>query len=221
MNQQNTQSRRIAISLAAALASVSVLIGTSSFKPAYGQEGMAPSQQTEAVATLAGGCFWCTEAVFERMKGVSDVVSGYIGGTVPNPTYEQVTGKRTGHAEAVEVYYDPSVVTYEEILEVFFKTHDPTTLNRQGNDFGPQYRSAVFYHSPEQKLATEQYIQKLEAAREFRGKIVTEVAEASRFWEAEAYHQDYYRKNPTAGYCRAVVSKKVKKFNNLFQDKKK
>jgi peptide-methionine (S)-S-oxide reductase len=178
-------------------------------------------EKQESIATLAGGCFWCTEAVFEQMKGVSDVVSGYIGGHVPNPTYEQVCSKRTGHAEAVEVYFDPSVVTYEEILEVFFKTHDPTTLNQQGEDRGPQYRSVVFYHNEEQKLAAQKFIEKLETQREFRGRIVTEVVEAPRFWEAEAYHQDYYRKNPTKGYCRAVVSKKVKKFNNLFEDKKK
>lgn len=221
MNHHKSQRCRTFAQWATSLAFLVGLLGAQASQSAYGQAG-GTEKQPEAVATLAGGCFWCTEAVYEQMKGVREVVSGYIGGTVPNPTYEQVLTKRTGHAEAVEVYYDPSVVSYEEILEVFFKTHDPTTANQQGNDFGPQYRSVVFYHDEQQKLETQQYIKKLETQqREFRGKIVTEVVKADRFWEAEEYHQDYYRKNPTAGYCRAVVSKKVKKFNNLFKDKKK
>ena len=238
MKQQKTRSVRPVCSATTSLAFFLALIGLqcsaivhaqtpkSPFgEPGAGMPGEARSggadTQSGAVATLAGGCFWCTEAVFEGMKGVNEVVSGYIGGTVPNPTYEQVCEKRTGHAEAVEVYYDPTIVSFEEILEVFFKTHDPTTANRQGNDFGPQYRSVVFFHDAEQEMATKKYIAKLEAEREFRGKIVTEVVKADRFWEAEEYHQDYYKKNPTAGYCRAVVSKKVKKFNDLFEDKKK
>jgi methionine-S-sulfoxide reductase len=221
MNQLKVPPRRSFATRVATYTFVLFLAGTLSSPLVCAQDGMAPASPKEAVATLAGGCFWCTEAVFERMKGVNEVVSGYIGGSVPSPTYEQVSAKRTGHAEAVEVYYDPSIVSYEEILEVFFKTHDPTTPNRQGNDYGPQYRSGVFYHNEEQKLATEKYIAKLQADREFRGKIVTEVTKASRFWEAEDYHQDYYRKNPAAGYCRAVVSKKVQKFNHLFEDKKK
>lgn len=173
----------------------------------------------EQVATFAGGCFWCTEAVFERMEGVNDVLSGYIGGTVPNPTYEQVCTKRTGHAEAVEIYYDPSKVTYEELLEVFFKTHDPTTLNKQGADEGPQYRSSVFYHNEEQKKATEKYIEKLNDSGEYDRKIVTLLEKATTFYPAEEYHQDYYRKNPNAGYCRVVVAAKVRKFNRNFGDK--
>ena len=173
----------------------------------------------EAVATLAGGCFWCTEAVFERMQGVNDVVSGYIGGHVNNPTYEQVCGKKTGHAEAVEIRYDPAVTTYEELLEVFFKTHDPTTLNRQGADAGPQYRSSVFYHNDEQKKAAEKYIQKLNESGEYRTKIVTLLEKATKFYPAEEYHQDYYRLNPNAGYCQAVVKNKVRKFNREFGDK--
>ena len=189
--------------------------------PAASDTGAETGTDSETVATLAGGCFWCTEAVFEQMKGVTDVVSGYIGGSVPNPTYEQVTGKRTGHAEAVEVYYDPDVVTYEEILEVFFKTHDPTTPNQQGYDYGPQYRSVVFFHNEEQEATAKAIIKKLDAKQEFPNPIVTEVVKADRFWLAEDYHQDYFRKNPTAAYCRGVVSKKVKKFNSLFEDKKK
>ena len=173
----------------------------------------------EAVATLAGGCFWCTEAVYERMVGVNDVVSGYIGGHVPNPTYEQVCGKKTGHAEAVEIYYDPSKTTFEELLEVFFKTHDPTTLNKQGHDEGPQYRSSVFYHNPEQKAAAEAYIKKLNESGEFDSPIVTQLEEATTFYAAEEYHQDYYRRNPYAGYCQAVVRNKVRKFNREFGDK--
>ncbi|MDB4770564.1 peptide-methionine (S)-S-oxide reductase MsrA [bacterium] len=171
----------------------------------------------EAVATLAGGCFWCTEAVYERMRGVNDVVSGYIGGHVKNPTYEQVCGKLTGHAEAVEIYYDPSKTTYEELLEVFFKTHDPTTLNRQGADQGPQYRSAVFFHDDKQKELAKKYIAKLNADGD--GPIVTTLEPASKFYAAEEYHQDYFARNPNAGYCRAVVRNKVRKFNREFGDK--
>lgn len=173
----------------------------------------------ETVATLAGGCFWCTEAVFERMEGVNDVISGYIGGTVPNPTYEQVCGKKTGHAEAVEVYYDPTKVTYEELLEVFFKTHDPTTLNKQGADEGPQYRSSVFYHDEEQRAAAEKYIKKLGESGEYDRKVVTQLEKATTFYPAEEYHQDFFRRNPNYGYCRAVVVPKVRKFNRNFGDK--
>ncbi|MEM0924550.1 MAG: peptide-methionine (S)-S-oxide reductase MsrA [Planctomycetota bacterium] len=173
----------------------------------------------EAVATFAGGCFWCTEAVFERMEGVKDVVSGYIGGTVPNPTYEQVCSKKTGHAEAVEIVFDPSKTTYEELLEVFFKTHDPTTLNRQGADEGPQYRSSVFYHSEEQKAAAKKYIEKLNDSGEYKRKIVTLLEEATVFYPAELYHQDFFQKNPNHRYCRAVVVDKVRKFNRTFGDK--
>lgn len=177
------------------------------------------SDSKEAVATLAGGCFWCTEAVYERMKGVNDVVSGYIGGHVENPSYEQVCAKNTGHAEAVEIYYDPQRTNFQELLKVFFKTHDPTTLNQQGNDRGPQYRSAIFYHSDEQKKIAEAYIKQLDASGEFRSPIVTTLEKASKFYPAEEYHQDYYRRNPNAGYCRVVVREKVEKFNKSFKDK--
>ena len=173
----------------------------------------------ELLATFAGGCFWCTEAVFERMEGVNDVMSGYIGGTIPNPTYDQVCGKKTGHAEAVEIYYDPSKVTFEELLEVFFKTHDPTTLNQQGPDKGPQYRSSVFFHDQEQKKAAEKYIKKLDESGEFERKIVTLLEKATTFYPAEEVHQDFFRRNPNYGYCRAIVATKVRKFNRNFGDK--
>ncbi|MDA9856734.1 peptide-methionine (S)-S-oxide reductase MsrA [Rubripirellula sp.] len=173
----------------------------------------------EAVATFAGGCFWCTEAVFERMEGVKDVVSGYIGGHVPNPTYEQVCGKKTGHAEAVEIVFDPNKTTYEELLKVFFKTHDPTTKNRQGADVGPQYRSAIFFHSDEQKEGAKKFIEKLNASGEYRRPVVTTLENATKFYVAEEYHQDYFRLNPYAPYCQAVVKNKVRKFNREFGDK--
>jgi len=176
-------------------------------------------QKTEATATLAGGCFWCTEAVFERMQGVKDVVSGYIGGTVPNPTYEQVCSKTTGHAEAIEIVYDPNQTTYEELLEVFFKTHDPTTRNKQGADEGPQYRSAVFFHDEEQKKIAEKYIAKLNESGEFNSPIVTTLEKATKFYPAEEYHQDFYRRNPNYGYCQFVVRNKVRKFNREFGEK--
>ncbi|TWT82299.1 Peptide methionine sulfoxide reductase MsrA 2 [Planctomycetes bacterium CA13] len=176
------------------------------------------NQPTQSVATVAGGCFWCTEAVYERIAGVGDVVSGYIGGQVPKPNYTQVCTGRTGHAEAVEVYYDPSVRSYEEILEIFFKTHDPTSLNRQGNDKGTQYRSAIFYHDEKQKEIAEKYIQKLNDSGDFDRDIVTTLEPATKFYPAEEYHQDYFRRNPNAGYCRAVVRNKVRKTNRTFGD---
>ncbi|WP_197231048.1 peptide-methionine (S)-S-oxide reductase MsrA [Novipirellula artificiosorum] len=177
------------------------------------------TKPAEAVATLAGGCFWCTEAVYERIDGVGDVVSGYIGGQVVNPNYTQVCTGRTGHAEAVEVHFDPSKRTFEEILEIFFKTHDPTTLNRQGPDTGTQYRSGIFYHNQEQKQIAEKYIEKLNQSGEFNRPIVTKLEPATVFYPAEEYHQDYYRRNPNAGYCQMVVRNKVRKTNIEFRDK--
>ncbi|MEM9585679.1 MAG: peptide-methionine (S)-S-oxide reductase MsrA [Planctomycetota bacterium] len=190
-------------------------------KPARTIVSDTAESKSELVATFAGGCFWCTEAVFERMEGVGDVVSGYIGGHVINPTYREVCSATTGHAEAVEIYYDPEKTTYEELMEVFFKTHDPTTLNRQGADAGPQYRSSIFYHNEEQKKAAEKYIQKLDESGAYADPIVTKLEKATKFFTAEEYHQDYFRKNPNEGYCRAVVAGKVQKFNELFQDKAK
>jgi peptide-methionine (S)-S-oxide reductase len=172
-----------------------------------------------AIATFGGGCFWCVEGVFEEMKGVQDVVSGYEGGSVKNPTYKQVCTGKTGHAEVCQIKYDPKEVTFPELLEVFFKTHDPTTLNRQGNDFGPQYRSVVFYHDEEQKQLAEKYIKKLDESGAFDNKIVTEVTKSSVFYEAEEEHQDFYARNPGYGYCVAVVRPKVEKFRKVFSDK--
>ena len=171
------------------------------------------------IATLAGGCFWCLEAVYDRMKGVEAVESGYIGGKHPNPTYEAVCTGRTGHAEAVQITFDPNVVSYRELLEVFFAIHDPTTLNRQGHDVGSQYRSAIFYHSPDQKAVAEDVIAVLTKEKVFDDPIVTEVVPAATFYVAEDYHQEYFARNPTQGYCVAVVNPKVAKFRKLFAEK--
>lgn len=160
-------------------------------------------------ATFANGCFWCTEAVLEQLPGVIDVVSGYMGGDVEQPTYEQVCGGETGHAECVQVTFDPAKVAYNDLLDWFFRSHDPTTLNRQGADVGTQYRSAVFFHSDDQKAATLAAIQRFQP--KFAAPIVTEVTAASRFWPAEPYHQDYFRRNPNQGYCRIVIAPKLKK----------
>lgn len=171
-----------------------------------------------AKATFAGGCFWCTEAVYEQIEGVGAVTSGYIGGKVPNPTYKDVCTGLTGHAEAIEIEYDAAVVPYEKLLEIFFATHDPTTLNRQGADVGTQYRSGVYYHDAEQKRIAEEVIRRLDAARVFPGKIVTEVTPASIFYPAEDYHQDYFSKNPFQPYCQAVAAPKVAKVRKVFKD---
>ena len=164
------------------------------------------------VATLAGGCFWCLEAVFEQLTGVQKVVSGYSGGRVANPSYSQVCTGTTGHAEVVQVTFDPNVITFRELLEVFFTIHDPTTLNRQGADVGPQYRSVIFYHSIEQKAVAQQVIQEINAAQIWDAPIVTEVTPFTVFYEAEEYHQEYFRRNPEQAYCRVVIAPKVVKF---------
>ena len=169
-------------------------------------------------ATFAGGCFWCTEAVYAQIKGVKSVTSGYLGGEVPNPTYKDVCTGLTGHAEAVEIEYDPAVVPFEKLLEVFFATHDPTTKNRQGADVGTQYRSGVFYHDDKQKQVAEDVIKRLDAAGAFPAKIVTEVTKATTFYPAEAYHQDYFANNPGQPYCQAVVAPKVDKVRKVFKD---
>ena len=171
------------------------------------------------VATLAGGCFWCLEAVFDDLKGVLSVESGYMGGRNANPTYEQVCGGDTGHAEVVQVTFDPQVVSFQEILQVFFVIHDPTTLNRQGGDAGTQYRSAIFYHSPGQQAIAKQVIADITAAGLYRDAIVTEVSAASTFYEAEGYHQEYYARNPNQGYCQFVVAPKVAKFRKQFTER--
>ncbi len=164
------------------------------------------------VATLAGGCFWCIEAIFREVDGVENVVSGYIGGTTVNPTYQQVCSDETGHAEAVQVSFDPSKISYREILEIFFSVHDPTTLNRQGADVGTQYRSAIFYQSEEQKTVTEQLIGELDKARLWRKPIVTQILPLDKFYPAEDYHRDYFARHPEQAYCHTVVSPKVNKF---------
>lgn len=169
---------------------------------------MAAERERE-VATLAGGCFWCLEAVFELMDGVESVESGYTGGSVEHPTYRQVTTGTTGHAEAVRVTFDPSVVSYRDLLEIFFTIHDPTTLNRQGADVGPQYRSAIFYHSEEQRAAAEEMIAELERERYPDTPVVTEVVPAGVFWEAEPEHREFYRRNPDVPYCQVVIAPKV------------
>ena len=170
----------------------------------------------KASATLAGGCFWCLEAVYVELEGVEKVVSGYAGGAIPNPSYEQVCSGRTGHAEIVQVIFDPGVVTYEDLLGVFFTIHDPTTLNRQGNDVGTQYRSAIFYHDDEQKAAAEQSIREITEARIWSRPIVTEIVPLTNFYAAEAYHQDYFKNNPYQPYCQVVVAPKVAKFRKQY-----
>jgi peptide-methionine (S)-S-oxide reductase len=173
----------------------------------------------KAIATLAGGCFWCLEAVYDGLRGVVSVESGYMGGSRANPTYEQVCGGDTGHAEVVRVTFDPASVSFKELLEVFFVIHDPTTLNRQGNDAGTQYRSAIFYHTPQQKADAEEVIARLNAAKLWGGPIVTEVAPATPFYVAEGYHQEYFARNPYQPYCQAVVAPKVAKFRKHFLEK--
>jgi peptide-methionine (S)-S-oxide reductase len=178
-----------------------------------------PTSADKEIGTLGGGCFWCLEAVFEQAKGVEKVESGYAGGAVKDPTYQQVCGGATGHAEVVQVTFDPRVITYHEILEVFFGMHDPTTLNRQGADAGTQYRSAIFYHSPEQKQTAEALIAQLNTAELWGRPIVTEVTPLETYYRAEDYHQGYFRTNPGQGYCQAVVAPKVAKFRKHFVGK--
>lgn len=177
----------------------------------------SPSGRHEKdVATLAGGCFWCLEAVFDQVRGVTSVESGYSGGHTPNPTYEAVCSGRTGHAEAVRITFDPLVISYQELLEIFFGIHDPTTLNRQGNDIGTQYRSAIFFHSQEQQGIAESLIAALNRERLYPAPIVTQVVPATEWYEAEAYHQEYYVRNPSQGYCQFVIGPKVAKFRQQF-----
>jgi len=170
----------------------------------------------DEIAVLAGGCFWCTEAVFLDVVGVKKVESGYTGGNVANPTYKQVCGGDTGHAEVVQITFDPAVISYKQLLEIFFTIHDPTTPNRQGADIGTQYRSSIFWHDEAQKATSEQVIRELTEARLWPDDIVTQVVPLERFWQAEDYHQGYYRANPGQGYCMGVVGPKVAKFRQKF-----
>ena len=171
-----------------------------------------------ALATFGSGCFWCSEAIFKRLTGVTEVKPGYSGGSLRNPTYTEVKTGRTGHAEVVQVTYDPSVVSYLQLLEVFFRTHDPTTLNRQGADVGTQYRSVVFYHDQEQKELAEKVRARLDAEGIWKDPIVTEISPLTRFWVAEDYHHDYFAKNPDQAYCQFVILPKVEKFKDLFRE---
>lgn len=186
--------------------------------PTFADMEPFPAQSTDTI-TLGAGCFWCVEAVFAELKGVLSVTSGYMGGTVKNPSYKEVCTGRTGHAEVARIVFDPSVVSLDEILEVFWQTHDPTTLNRQGADVGTQYRSAIFWHSEAQRDLAESYKRKLDASGAFPAPIVTEVTKASVFYEAEDYHQDYYAQNPGQGYCQMVIRPKLEKFRKVFAEK--
>ena len=170
-------------------------------------------------ATLASGCFWCTEAVFRRVKGVEEVVSGYSGGYTKDPTYEEVTSGSSGHAECIQITYFPDKVSYEELLEIFFRTHDPTTPNRQGHDIGSQYRSAIFYHDALQRSVAQSYIERLNRSAVYGKHIVTKVSPFSKFYKASAAHQKYYERNKSKGYCQYVIAPKIDKLNKLFKDK--
>jgi peptide-methionine (S)-S-oxide reductase len=174
---------------------------------------------TASLATLGGGCFWCLEAVYQQLDGVQEIVSGYAGGHVDNPTYEQVCGKKTGHAEVVQLTYDPSRVSFRDLLEVFFTIHDPTTKDRQGNDVGPQYRSVILYHDDEQRRVAEEIIAELTAEHAFEAPIVTEVKPLTRFYPGEAYHQNYFAQNSTQPYCAYVISPKLAKFRKKFAER--
>jgi peptide-methionine (S)-S-oxide reductase len=171
------------------------------------------------LATFGGGCFWCTEAVFKELKGVESVTSGYSGGHVINPAYREVTSGTTGHAEVIEIEFDPAVISFQELLEVFWATHDPTTLNRQGADVGPQYRSVIFYHNEKQQEIAEEIKQKLNDEKVFDKPVVTEISPWENFYRAENYHQDYYENNPAQGYCQFVIVPKLDKFRKIFKDK--
>jgi len=185
-------------------------------KPTKTAETASAKSET---ATLAGGCFWCLEAVFDDLRGVESVESGYMGGQVEHPSYDDVCTGDTGHAEVVQIRFDPAQLGYRDLLEVFFAIHDPTTPNRQGNDIGTQYRSAIFYHSPGQRTIAEEVIARMGAAKLWREPIVTEVAPASAFWVAEDYHQEYFSRNPRQSYCMLVVDPKVSKFRKHFRDR--
>ncbi len=178
-----------------------------------------PNNPTQEEAIFGAGCFWCVEAVFQELKGVESVESGYMGGHIDNPTYQQVTSGTSGHAEVTKIVFNPNVISFKELLEVFWKTHDPTTLNQQGADKGPQYRSAIFYLSNEQKELSETYKSRLSESGAFVNPIVTEITKASMYYPAEQYHQDYYSLNPNQGYCQYVIQPKVEKFRKAFAEK--
>ena len=179
-------------------------------------EGQGKKSDT---ATFGAGCFWCVEAIFQDLSGVESVVSGYSGGNVENPSYEQVTGGSSGHAEVCQIIFDPEKISYSDLLMAFWQTHDPTTLNKQGNDFGPQYRSVIFYHNDEQRELAELYKAQLDATHTWNKPVITEIKPYQRFYNAENYHQDYYNQNPKAPYCTFVIQPKLDKFREVFKDK--
>jgi peptide-methionine (S)-S-oxide reductase len=211
-----------------AITSVVAVLGYGGFSPLASPTAHAtippadappePPPPGEQQATFGGGCFWCMEAVFQRLKGVRSVVSGYSGGAVANPTYEQVSSGETGHAEAIQITYDPKVISYGKLLQVFWQTHDPTTLNRQGRDVGPQYRSSIFYHNEEQRALAEHYKKKLDASGAFDAPIVTEIVRFTNFYPAESYHQNYFVNHPRQPYCSLVIGPKVDEFEKVFND---
>ena len=180
-------------------------------------QGKPPSNPE--VATLAGGCFWCTEAIFNELRGVEKVESGYSGGSVANPSYQQVCTGSTRHAEAVQITFDPTVISFKDILQIFFTTHDPTTLNRQGADVGTQYRSAIFYHTGEQRSVAEEVVKEVNASKIWKRTVVTEVSPFKLFYKAEDYHQDFYKNNPDSGYCQVVIEPKIVKLRKQYQDR--
>jgi len=196
------------------------IITTSNFNPSklsMSEEEMVTSQKSEQ-ATFGAGCFWCVEAVFEELKGVTRVEAGYAGGHVEDPSYEEVTTGTTGHAEVTRITYDPSVISYDQLLTVFWHTHNPTTKNRQGNDVGPQYRSVIFYHNEQQKEIAERSLSETEQSNLWQDSIVTEIQPLNNYFKAENYHQDYYANNPNAGYCQVVIAPKLKKFRKEFRE---
>ena len=195
-----------------------VCIGCSNNAKPKTEEVMNDKNKYET-ATFGAGCFWCTEAVFQRLKGVVKVESGYSGGSVPNPTYEAVCTGKTGHAECTQIYFDPKIISFKELLEVFWKTHDPTTLNKQGADVGTQYRSVIFYHNEEQKLLAEKYKHELDSAKIWNDHIVTEISPLKIFYKAEDYHQNYYNQNGNQPYCSFVITPKIEKFKKVFAEK--
>lgn len=204
------------MSIMGTCAVLTIAASTSNLK---GAETMGETRTDKETITLGGGCFWCIEAVVQELKGVESAVSGYAGGTTPKPTYEEVCSGRTGHAEVVQVTFDPKIISLKELLEVFFTLHDPTTLNRQGADVGTQYRSAVYYHHDAQKPTVDEVIKGFEMKKVWDGKIVTEVAPLKAFYPAEKYHQEYYEQNPNAGYCRVVIAPKISKLRKQFLEK--
>ncbi len=185
----------------------------------FNQESKAQNNKNMELATFGTGCFWCTEAIFEQLKGIESAISGYSGGTVKNPTYNEICTGETGHAEVIQITFNPEIISYKELLEVFWQTHNPTTLNRQGADVGTQYRSVIFYHNNEQKELAESYKKKLNEAKIYNEPIVTEISNYSTFYKAEDYHQDYYNNNKSQSYCSFVITPKIEKFRKVFKDK--